>query len=637
MAHYFRSTGANWGTVGDWSSTASPTYTAVAAVPTATDDVIFEAASANCIVNTTNRVCKTINFTTYINTITMTFGISVSGDITLGALMNVTGTGFLAFNNVSATYTSNGYEWPNEFRFITVTTSKTYTIASDCSFGGVVTNTGSVGAALANIFAGGRTITCKAGINLTVSQVFQGVVSNTTFIIAGGTLNGSFTQFLNVTLNSASTITWNAVAFYSAAALGVNAGTFTYTAGTISGTRTLSLGAGTVNLGTNVRLTAVSIGGGGLQGTLDLSGDLYCEGTLTLATFTINTSNSSVIYTWSYAGSSNNNDAQGTGTKPKLVFNGTGIISFVGTNGWLIEINTTGTVTITSAIFTLGSVTVAGGFNWISGEVIAGPILSILRGTTFNFSNINWRAVVFSNTSNTVTLSSDLYVSGDLTIAATGVTIAGPYSVYAYSNFAVTSTTSPATSGGAKIVLAGTGTFSQTSTINIGVQVEINTPGKITISGTIYKNGNFTYVKGTIDARRATLIVLASSTGWINMHRVPFKTVTITGGTTQTMNEFFGGKPGEYCTVSSTTTTNVTITFTDTFEKFARWVTLSGMTLSQRGQVKLLSSRGSRSNTNLGFISYDGSPYGIAKNNPITYQGSPCYGIGNNPSDPSFF
>jgi len=109
--YYFRSTGTNWGTAGDWSSTASPTYTA-GAVPLVTDDVVFEAASASCIVNASARVCKSINFTLYTNTITMTFGITVSGNVTLGAGMTILGTGTLALL-ATCTLTSNGKTWPN--------------------------------------------------------------------------------------------------------------------------------------------------------------------------------------------------------------------------------------------------------------------------------------------------------------------------------------------------------------------------------------------------------------------------------------------------------------------------------------------------------------------------------------------
>ena len=138
MAHYFRSTGTNWGNTGDWSSTPSSSgYTSVAAVPTVTDDVIFEAASANCIVNSIGRVCKSITFATYTNTIQMTFDITVSGAITFGASMNVHTTGSGGIGSiVTSTITPNGFTWPNSFTF--GGTGQTYTLAGNMTIGGAM-------------------------------------------------------------------------------------------------------------------------------------------------------------------------------------------------------------------------------------------------------------------------------------------------------------------------------------------------------------------------------------------------------------------------------------------------------------------------------------------------------------------
>ena len=644
--YYFRNVGANWGDAANWSLTSGGT--ASGAVPTAADDAIFDANSGACTVNTSNRVCKTIDFTNYTNTITMTFGINVSGNITLGSGMGVGGTGFLAFNNVSATYTPNGYEWPNEFRFISVTTSKTYTIAADCSFGGVVSNTGSVGGTLANIFAGGRTITCKAGINNTVGTLMQGVTSFTTFVIAGGTLNGIFTQFTNVTLNSASTITVNSVGMYSTATGGVNPPTFTYTAGTISGTRTLSFGACTLNLGSSVKWTAMTGGGGGLQGSTVLAADLHCEGLYTINMGFLS-SGAYNIYTWSYAGTAAVGDPQGSGggnPPAKLIFNGTGTISYTGGNGWLIEINTTGTVTITTSVLTLNSVNVVGGFNWIQGSVVHSTEMSISRGGgTFNFGEVSWWNVTLGSNISWVTnliLLSDLVVRGRLSISGTITpAIQGPGIVYVDGSL-IFGSGGGFTTTNTKVVMRGTGNLVHTTTANVTGQIDINTSGTITFGlfgttnyPTIYKSGSFNYVKGRLITRGVNLVVQSTSSGWVNMHRVPFDSVLIAGGTTQTMNEFFTGRPGKYCSVTSSGA-NVNITFTDTFEKFARFCLPSGMTITQRGQLRLLSSKGNRSSTNLGIVSFEGLPYGSAKNNPLTYQ-SPCYSFSDNPADPNTF
>lgn len=643
--YYFRNAGANWGDAANWSlSTGGP---ADGAVPTAADDAIFDANSANCTVNASNRVCLTINFTNYINTITMTFGISVSGNITLGAGMGVGGTGFLAFNNVSATYTPNGFVWPNEFRFITISTSKTYTIATDCTFGGVITNTGSVGGALANIFAGGRTITCNAGINNTVDQPFQGVTSLTTFVIAGGTLNGQFGTLTNLNLNSgANTITISAVNFSS------TTGTFSYTSGVVNAaSATLTMTLGTLNLGSNVKWNIIIAAGGG---TVTLTNDLWCNilnmsGALGLV-------GDFKIYLNTYTGSTGNVQVpSGGGTKPTLNFNGgtsgatSGTISIpaVTLNAWkLIDIDMP-LVTFTQDFFTFGTiVSAAPSFKITSGTVIVPRSLSIASAlTAFDAPSTIWNNIsIGSNiTFGTWNLTSDIWCKTLGFGATVGLTL-NNFNFYVdgsldnFNSGAVQGTTTINLIGSGFWVHGGSSTvFSNPLVINTGGTYRLGASA-FTAFPNLYKNGNLNYIKGTVIARGTTLLVTATSTGWVNMHRIAFDTVTITGGTTQTMNEFFGGRPGRFCVVRSTNTTNVTITFTDGFEKFARWVSPSNMTIAQRGQVKLLSSRGSRNNTNLGFISFEGgSAFGLAHNNPITYQPTSYYGLGNNPADPALF
>lgn len=57
----------NWGSTSNWSTTSGGA--GGSSVPTTADDVTFDASSPNCTVNASNRVCKTINFTNYTNTI----------------------------------------------------------------------------------------------------------------------------------------------------------------------------------------------------------------------------------------------------------------------------------------------------------------------------------------------------------------------------------------------------------------------------------------------------------------------------------------------------------------------------------------------------------------------------------------
>jgi hypothetical protein len=629
-------TDSNWGTSTNWLE---------GAVPTVADDVVFDASSPACTVNASNRVCLTINFTNYTNTITMTFSINVSGNITLGAGMGVGGTGFLAFNNVSATYTPNGYIWPNEFRFISITTSKTYTIAADCTFGGVVTNTGSSGAVIANIFAGGRTITCNAGINNTVTQPFQGVTSLTTFVIAGGTLNGWFGTLTNLNLNSgANTITISAVIFASS-----TTGTFSYTSGVANAaSATLTMSQGILNLGSDVKWNTII----GTSGATTLANDLWCN-TLNMSAATTLTGDFK-IYLNTYTGSTGNIQCPaGSGTKPTLNFNGgtsgatSGVISIPVTtiNAWkLIDIDMP-LVTFTSDTFILGSLTDVS-FKLTSGTFIPPRILTITNaigsidtlGTSWNILNIGSN-VPFG----TWNIISDIWCNY-LRFAATVPVTLNNFNIYV--NGSLENSNSSTVAGTTTINLIGSGFWVHAGSSTVfSSPLVINTGGIYRLGGAanptlpnLYKNGNLNYIKGTVVARRTTLFITATSTGWVNMHRIAFDAVTITGGTTQTMNEFFGGRPGKYCLVRSTTTTNVTITFTDNLEKFARWVLPSNMTVSRRGQVKLLSSKGNRNSANLGFTYFEGmQPYGIPHNNPIVYQGSQCFGIGDSPADPNFF
>lgn len=100
-------TNNNWGTATNWSQ---------GTVPTASDGHVttFDGTSPNCTVNTSNRVCNNIDFTGYTGTITMTFIITVSGNITYSSTMNVAGASAMQMN-ANGTITSNGFSWPNTF------------------------------------------------------------------------------------------------------------------------------------------------------------------------------------------------------------------------------------------------------------------------------------------------------------------------------------------------------------------------------------------------------------------------------------------------------------------------------------------------------------------------------------------
>ena len=101
------------------------------------------------------------------------------------------------------------------------------------------------------------------------------------------------------------------------------------------------------------------------------------------------------------------------------------------------------------------------------------------------------------------------------------------------------------------------------------------------------------------------------------------------------MNEFFNGSPELQTIISSTSTTNYTIAFTDNFEKIAKFVNISGCTLS-RPQQLLVITDSKKSTTNTRGIRYiNNLPNGISKDNPSTSTQT-TYSTNMLVGDPSF-
>lgn len=215
------STDANWGTASNWSQNS---------VPTATDGFVtcFDATSPNCTVNASNRVCNALDFTGYTNTITMTLGITVSGNVTLSPTMIISGTGFLYMASVTSQITTNNKLWNGNFQF--QGGSVTYTIVDTLKVGGTfyyglsTTNTTINGVVLVSgsvqnnvtsgYVTGGTIIMNGTGTwsmpNVTTGSVRQNMIFNTagTITISGTIrqLNGSITYTSGTMVTTGSTI-----------------------------------------------------------------------------------------------------------------------------------------------------------------------------------------------------------------------------------------------------------------------------------------------------------------------------------------------------------------------------------------------------------------------------------------------
>lgn len=218
----------NWGSTSNWSTTSGGA--GGSSVPTSSDAVFLDGNSPNCTVNTSNRVCLSLNCTGYTNTLTMTMQITASGSVTLASGMTIAGSGTLAIN-ATGTMTSNGKTWPNN---LTITGSP-QTLADNWNVTGLVSVTNTV---TLNSFQ----ITCNGGFTMGAASIS----GTTKFVFAGGTITGHTANSIANPIDFAGNIT-----FPSGGTLTLAAGTYTYVSGTptFAGGYTLRIvGAATLNL-----------------------------------------------------------------------------------------------------------------------------------------------------------------------------------------------------------------------------------------------------------------------------------------------------------------------------------------------------------------------------------------------------
>lgn len=409
---------SNWGTAGNWDT---------GAIPTAATDAIFDNLSPDCTVNITTAVCRNLNFnsgTGYTNTITMTNQISVGSgsvanhSVTLSAGMGIAGTGAINTRaNGTTSLRSNGRVWPNAFGInnsgafgtSNVALLDNWTISGNLFIG--------QGGAAVVIFSGAFTINAGASVTLqivgnngrvaatagsisTIRMTGTGTYSSTGITNAGG-------LGLNLTIDApGQTVTLGNNAGYGG--VGTAAGsTFLYVAGTVVCTGTFYLYEGiqtaqpyTLNLSgssstsatttssTGVNFNNLEIRTNGFSGaqTIIITGNICVVGNLST---TPTSGTKAPLYTSGGTIYLNGNfthvAGMRSGTSTVLVLQGTSVTYFEsgasisnlawGTS-WQVQINTTGSVTISSIIgFRDG-----GSLTYTAGTVTFNPGTSILAG-----------------------------------------------------------------------------------------------------------------------------------------------------------------------------------------------------------------------------------------------------------------
>jgi hypothetical protein len=378
--------GNTWGTAGNWS---------LGTVPTATDghDTTFDATSPNCTVNASNRVCNNIDFTGYTNTITMTFQITVSGNVTLDSTMGVSGSGNLQISQTS-TITSNGKVWPNNVIFAN---SNTKTLIGDFEISGSLTCSTSTTTI-------NRTTSEKIIVN---GLVINGITVGTAEVLMkSGTWSGSSVTGIanNLTLDGNITISTNV--YYRTGTLKYSSGTITVSGSTLHLTQSTTIDTD------GMSWNDLSLANSGATQTL-LS-DLDILGTTTItAAQTINSSGP----TLNTAGIAVNNITTGTA---KVVLTG-GTWSGTSVNGIANNVDINGNVTISGTVYYR-----TGTLTYVSGTVTTtGSTLQISLSCTLDTDGMIWNNVTTVNAAgNTYTLNSTLrsnvFTAGNISFALDG-------------------------------------------------------------------------------------------------------------------------------------------------------------------------------------------------------------------------
>ena len=375
------------------------------AVPTSSDDVVCTALSGNLTVNVSS-VAKSIDFTNYVNTLTMSNTLKVSGNVTLVAAMTITGTANLIIAE-TATLTSNGKTFSGGIEinvFKTLTLSDNWTITGSLVIGSI------------GCFINGNNLYINNSIIMALNGAIQG--TTTLHLVGTGSLTTTPTAEIrnNLTINTAGTITFSASTLRYGGD-GGGTGVFTYTAGTVVTTGHTLLLSTSCTLNTNgITWNNINVGAGYDQ-TYTLTSNVTLTGLFNKTGNSLLIFNGSSINIGGSFVSTVNGFIIGT---TNFIFNGTGTWSGSGEVRNPVNINTAGTLTISGTV-TYGT----GVFTYTAGTVVTtGSNLILNAGSTLNLNGISWNNITI--TTGTVTLTSLLTVNGTLDVGSTGtVTFAG--------------------------------------------------------------------------------------------------------------------------------------------------------------------------------------------------------------------
>ena len=175
----------------------------------------------------------------------------------------------------------------------------------------------------------------------------------------------------------------------------------------------------------------------------------------------------------------------------------------------------------------------SGTVTYVSGNM-AGTKSLLAASTKFQTSGMTWDSMTTAG-SNTITLNSNLYIIGQTAINTNLVVINTGGTPTALYTGGISRATSGSITGTAPIIFSGTGTWSDAFSSSVfSNDLFINTPGTLTLNGTVAHQGNITYLAGTVNTSGSTLSL--PTTSMLDTSGMTWNNVTLAGTTTYTLN-----------------------------------------------------------------------------------------------------
>jgi hypothetical protein len=270
-----------WGVASNWGSASGVRDSA--GVPLATDDVIFNSsttANVACVV-TAAAVAKSLNFTGWTNSLTITNAITLtmSGPVSLNAGMTWGSSTGILLMNTAAVLTTNETTINCDLAIGSVT----ITLVGNLGLTGDLRSTAGDSAALTSVTP--VTINCTKGINVTRKLICTrvGLLVSGTGTWTGSSTSGRYLK-AGITINTPGTITMTTP--------GYGGGNICWINGTLSwGTTTLYVNENTSICGLDYTIPNITVL---VASTVTLNTNLTIANTLSLAVNLVTTGNGSV-------------------------------------------------------------------------------------------------------------------------------------------------------------------------------------------------------------------------------------------------------------------------------------------------------------------------------------------------------